>query len=310
MKQAFIDDLGKALKDRAGIPTGVADSIITDYQIIEDMFDNNLRNIYTYIHAPATDSPQQLIWNQVRDLFFRHKAGKYEFYYLPHVSRCISVDQSEATDVTSIAMAHVERDVDSGNTVYVVDFTITIVPTPARINLEAIGCFIKDLRDLGNITIAKVSFDRFQSSATIQNLKRDGFEVEKLSVDITTGPYLDLISLLTQRRIHVGKNIFLKNNLKSLHMSSSKKSDHVKIDHDASNPQVIAGDETWEKSFIGYYGKDCSDSVAAVCELCTKEFPVAQVNWGAEKITSNKADSVQEKEEARKKVGLLLARLA
>ena len=305
MKQFFIDDLGKALKDRAGIPTGVADSIITDFTVIEDMFDNNLRNIYTNIYAPATDNPQQLIWNQVRDLFFRHRADKYEFYYLPHIARCISVDQSEVTDITAISMGHVERSPEADNLIYVIDFTITILPTPARINLEAIGCFIKDLRDLGNINIAKVSFDNFQSAPIIQNLRRDGIETEKLSVDRTTGPYLNLISLLNQRRVHAGKNIFLKNNLKSLHVKSTK--DHIKIDHDSSNPQVTTGDESWDKSFIGYYGKDCSDSVAAVIELCTKEFPIAQVNWGAEKITSNEASSLEEKEAVKKRLNNFLA---
>lgn len=278
-RQAFTDDLGKSLKDNAGIPTGIADSIITDFSIIEDMFDNNLRNIYTYIYAPATQSPSQLIWNQIRDLFFKSKAGQYEFYYLPHIARCISIDQSEVTDVTSIAMAHVERMGDTGDQMTIVDFTITIVPTPDRINLEAIKCFIEDLRNLGHINVAAISYDNFQSAPEIQALKRDGFDVTKVSVDRTTGPYLNLISLMNQRRIKAGKNIFLKNNFKSLHVSHNSKSGRIKIDHDSSNPQVLTGDETWENSFIGYYGKDCSDSVAAVSELCSTCFPVAQVNW-------------------------------
>lgn len=278
-RQAFTDDLGKSLKDSAGIPTGVADSIITDFQIIEDMFDNNLRNIYTYIYAPATESPTHLIWDQIKDKFFRNVAGQYEFYYLPHIARCISIDQSEATDVTSIAMGHVERNMDSGDIIFIIDFTITIVPTPARINLEAIACFIKDLQTEGHIMVEAVSFDSFQSAPSIQSLKRDGFDVVKLSVDKTTGPYLNLISAMNQRRVHVGKNIFLKNNLKSLHATHRGKTDKLVIDHDASSPQVVTGDETWESSFIGYYGKDCSDSVAAVVELCTQRFPVAQVNY-------------------------------
>lgn len=297
MKQYFIDDLPKALKDRAGIPSGVADNIISDYTIIEDMFDNNLKNVYTNIYAPANENPNGLIWNQIKDIFFKNKAGQYEYYYLPTIPRCISVDQSVVSDVTSISMAHVERLKDSGDEIFVVDFTITIVPTKEKINLEAIRCFIEDLRTLGHLQIDVVSFDQFQSEVTIQNLKRNKFEVEKLSVDRTTGPYLNLISLMNQRRIKIGKNIFLKNNLKCLHFVHSRKSNHIKIDHDASRAQVLSGDSAWEKSFIGYYGKDVSDSVAAVVELCSKTYPVAQINWegGPE---SSAFDEEKEKEKA------------
>ena len=107
MKQFFIDDLPKALKDRAGIPSGASDNIITDYAIIENMFDNNLRNIYTSITAPSNLSPQHLIWDKIKDTFFKKKANDYEYYYLPKIPRVISVDQSYATDITSISMAHI-----------------------------------------------------------------------------------------------------------------------------------------------------------------------------------------------------------
>lgn len=290
LRSYFEDDLIKSLKDFGGIPAGAADSLITDYNIIEDMFDNNLRNIYLNISAPASASPKELIWSQIRDTFFINKAGRYEYYYLPYLSRCISVDQSEVTDVTSISMAHVERDRDSDELIYVVDFTIAIVPSKERVNLAAIEEFIRDLRSKGNINITKVSFDRFQSAVTVQNLKRDKFEVENLSVDRTTGPYLNLISLMNRRKIVVGKNIFLKNNLKSLYIVHRAKSEGVKIDHDSSAAQVLAGDSNWDSSYIGYYGKDVSDSVAAVVELCSKEYPVAQVNWDPKSVQAMPAN--------------------
>lgn len=307
MRSYFEDDLIKSLKDFAGIPAGAADSIITDYSVIEDMFNNNLRNMYLNIYVPASLSPKKLIWNQIKDVFFKNTAGNYEFYHLPHLARCISVDQSEVTDVTSIAMAHVERDKESGELHYVIDFTIAIIPGKERVNLAAIEEFIKDLRYEGHMNIAKISFDRFQSSVTLQNLKRDRFEVENLSVDRTTGPYLNLVSLLNRRKISCGRNIFLKNNLKSLYLIHTK-GGNVKIDHDSSSSQVIAGDSDWDTSFLGYYGKDVSDSVAAVCELCTKEFPVAQVNWDPSSIKTKDLET-NDKEKARENVTSLLKRL-
>lgn len=279
MKQMFIDDLNKSLKDLAGIPTGTADNIISDYSIIEDMFKNNLHNIYTNIIAPSSESPKGLIWNQIKDVFFKNVAGNYEYYYLPKIPRVISIDQSYSTDITSISMAHIERLKDDGDNMYVIDFTIAIVPTLDKINLEAIRCFIEDLKNVGHLNITAISFDQFQSEVTIQNLEREGFNVQKISVDRTTGPYLNLISLMNRRQVAVGRNIFLKNNLKCLHMAPSGKSGKMKIDHDASRAQVTIGDSSWNNSFIGYFGKDVSDSVSAVVELCTKEFTVPQVNW-------------------------------
>ena len=277
---AFDNDIIEALKDNAGIPSGSTDSLITDYEPLEAMFNNNLKNIYLSITAPATQDPNGLIWNQVSDYLFKNKAGTYEFYYKPKLPRCLSVDQSYATDVCSISMTHTERFFDSGDEIYIVDFSIAIVPTKDdHINLEAIHKFIYELRTKGNLNIEHVSFDNFQSETTIQNLKREGFNVEHLSVDDKLDPYLNLISLIKRYRIAAGKNIFLKNNIKSLHMSRTKKSGKAKIDHDNSRSQVFIGDTSWGKSQIGTYGKDVSDSVCASIELCRKYYNTVDAQW-------------------------------
>lgn len=280
MRQLFEDDTAKALKDQAGIPSGSADALVTDYSIIERMFDNEFRNLYTSISAPSIESPNQLIWRQISSKFFVNKAGQFEYYYKPWIPRVVSIDQSFANDVTGISMCHKERYYDTGEDIYVIDFTIAIVPNEGeKVNLEAIRCFIEDLRNLGHLRIESVSFDQFQSETTIQNLTRENFSVEKLSVDRETGPYLNMISLLNRDRIVCGKNIFLKNNIKSLHMVKSKKSGKVKIDHDNSREQVTQGESKWETSQLGYFGKDISDAVCASIELCSKVIPLAQDNY-------------------------------
>lgn len=277
---AFEGDIAEALKDNAGIPSGAADTLITDYGPVEAMFNNDLKNIYADIHAPAMENPNDLIWNQICDMFFKNKAGQFEFYYKPRLPRCVSVDQSYATDVCSIAMSHVERFFDSDEDIYVVDFTIAIVPTKNdHINLEAVHKFIYDLKYKGNLNIEHVSFDHFQSETTLQNLKREGFDVEHLSVDDKLDPYLNLISLIKRHRIAVGKNIFFKNNLKSLHMSHTKQSGKTKIDHDNSRGQIFTGDTSWSKSQIGLYGKDVSDAACASIELCRKHYNVVDAQW-------------------------------
>lgn len=278
-RQFFKDDIVNALRDRAGIPSGSADSLISDYSKLEQMFQYNLKNIYECIHAPAELSPGKLIFNQIKDTFFKSKANKYEFYYKPNIPRCIAVDQSYSTDMTGISMCHVERFMDTGELIYVVDFTIAIAPTKdSHINLEAIRCFIEELRDVGNMRIQAVGFDSFQSEPSIQNLKRVGFEVKKVSADKSMDPYLNMVSLMNSGRVAVGKNIFLKNNLKSLSVVNKKTK--MKIDHDTSREVVTTSkDHSWSTSPLGMYSKDISDSMVDAIELCRQEFPIAEEQW-------------------------------
>lgn len=310
-KQVFMDDLPKALKDWAGIPTGSANALIYDYSIIEKMFNNKLRNIYLNITAPANESPVELIWNQVKDTFFKRKGTNYEYYYKPGVPRCVSVDQSYATDVTSISMVHLERFYNTGENIYVVDFSIAIVPTKNdKVNLEAIRCFIEDLRDKGHLRIEHVSFDQFQSETTIQNLKRDKFEVQKLSVDVSMDPYLHFVALLNRGRVAAGKNIFLKNNLKSLHIVRPRTTTgKTKIDHDNSREQVLLGDTSWENSYIGSYGKDVSDSVCAAIELNRLHYNVVEEDWNGGPKEAGESNSVTDRKEALKRTSNLLSSL-
>ena len=283
--QFFKDDIANALKDRAGIPSGSANSLIYDYTRLESIFNNGLRNMYEDIHAPAELNPNELIWNQIKDTFFKYRAGQFEYYYKPKAPRCIAVDQSTTTDMTGISMVHAERYLDTGELIYVVDFTIAISPEKdSKVNLEAIRCFIKDLRDKGNIRIEAVGFDSFESATTLQNLERDGFNVKKVSTDKSMDPYMNMLALINSGRLAVGRNIFLKNNIKSLNVvggSTGKgKTKKLKIDHDDSREVIkVSGDHKWETSPLGMYSKDISDSMVDAIELCRVEFPIVEEQW-------------------------------
>ena len=261
------------LKDWAGIPSGTADRIFYQSKFIDDVFDNNLRNIYMSITAPAEEEPEHLIWNQIRDQFFNKVFDKYYFYYEPHLSRVLSVDQSISGDATCISVSHVERSKDLNengeyNKIYVVDFTCVIIPKGGLINLDAIKFFIYDLINLGNMNIRHVSFDSFQSEAQRQWLKRHSINVDYISVDRTNEPYLNFIDYVFHGRVKCGKNIFLKNNMKSLKMSK-RKSGSTKIDH-MNGDIVNEGDGNWETSIVGSNAKDACDPVVANIELLNK----------------------------------------
>lgn len=285
MIQYFKDDLVKSIKDMAGIPSGSANSLIYDYDKIESIFNNGLRNMYEDIHAPAEMNPDGLIWNQIKDQFFKYRAGEYEFYYKPRIPRCVAVDQSYATDMMGISMGHVERYLDTGELIYVVDFTIAISPQKdSKSNLESIRRFIEDLKYKGHINIAAVGFDSFESQTTIQNLEREGFNVKKVSADKSMDPYLNMVALINSGRLAVGRNIFLKNNLKSLNVvgggTGKGKTKKLKIDHDDSREVIkISSDHKWETSPLGMYSKDISDSMVDMIELCRAEFPIAEEQW-------------------------------
>lgn len=283
LKQYFVDDLVKSLKDRAGIPSGSADNLIYDYSLLEKgMFNNSLKNIYSNIYADSKLSPNGLIWNKVSDVFFKNKAGQYEFYYKPYIPRCIGVDLSINHDLSAISCSHVEKYGDTGDNIYVIDFTIVICPEDSngKVNIEAVKCFIEDLKEKGHMLIEAVSFDSFQSETSIQSLDRFNIPVEKISVDRSMDPYLHFISLINSKRVVCGRNIFLKNNLKSLHIiHPKKKGGKPKVDHDNSHKQVVNGDSNWDTSQLGCFGKDCSDAVCQSIELNKNHFSVASDTW-------------------------------
>ncbi len=262
----FNRDLVKSLRDYAGIPSSAPDNLV-NHDHIEKLFSPILSNIYTFIHAPANLPPENLIWDKIKSQFFyKVQNGKYEFYRHPHAPRFLSVDQSYATDATGISMCHLEMN-KQGELVYIVDFTICIVPTKENINLEAIKFFIRDLRRWGSINLVKVSFDQFQSKSTMQYLERHGFDVIKQSVDISTEPYLNFIALMSRGAVKMGKNIIMKNNLKSLIMSRTKQSGKPKVDHILGDVPYNENDQKWEDSKMGINAKDLSDSTVGCVYL-------------------------------------------
>jgi hypothetical protein len=263
------------MRDYGGIPAGAADRIFYQPETIDAVFDNPLKNLYGYIVAPAEEEPEHLIWNQVVSHFFYKVLDKYYFYYKPEIPRVLSVDQSLTGDLTCVGVSHNERDstrkdpvTGDAYTVVVTDFTIMIAPKGGIINLDAIKFFIMDLIKLGNLRINRVSFDQFQSASSVQYLKRSGIEVEKLSVDSTNDHYLNFIDLVMHGRYHCGKNIFMRNNMRSLYLSK-RKSGSTKIDHFNGDLGLdFTGD--WDKdktSQAGYNAKDAADTIAANCGL-------------------------------------------
>jgi len=265
IKQLAIDDLNKVLKDYLGVPAGRDDDLISNYDTIEKIFTPSLRNFYTIKHAPASLPPEGLLWDMVKNKLFTYtgKGNMYEFYRAPYLPRFLSIDLSVKHDMCGISMCHIEIN-RKGEKVYIIDFSLVLMPTKEEINLDSIKYLIMDMYKYGNINFKKISFDQFQSKSSMQYLLRNGFDVERLSVDLTVEPYMSFISYMQQDRVKMGKNIVMKNNLKSL--INSQKSGKLKVDHKQGEFFDLTNLD-WSTSKAGYYGKDLSDSVVACVTL-------------------------------------------
>jgi len=277
--QAFYDDLKRKICDYCGYPAGNDSKFISDFRFIESSFYSTIKNVYSFIHAPSTELPERLIWNQIKDKFFLEVSGVYEFYRYPTAPRYIHIDLAEVEDIAAISMVHAELN-SRGERVIVADFTIPIMPTKERINLDAVGCFIDDLIRIGHIRLSKITADQWQSAPLIQRLKRQGYDAQKLSVDSDMTPYRITLGLLQTNRLKCGHNILLKNNWKSLvevsYASGYKKIDHVNI----SNIQR-GGDDGWETSLLGYGQKDVTDSLVGATYSCYEDStnPLSYLLW-------------------------------
>ena len=290
------------MKDWCGIPSGTADRIFNNPETIENCFNNNLKNIMGEITAPAEEEPEHLIWNQIKDVFFNQVLDKYYFYYEPGIPRALSVDQSFSGDVTGISMVHVERDPnkidpETGEAykVYVTDFTIVIIPAGGIINLDAIKCFISDLVTLGNLKIMHVSYDTFQSEASKQFLLRKGIHVENISVDRDIEPYYNFIDYVQHGRFYCGKNIYVKNNMKSIQVVK-RKSGKSKVDH-MQGEIVTQGDGNWNTDMRGVNAKDALDSITAAIWLLNKysnEY-IPYVVWNPETNKARDYETLKQK---------------
>jgi len=269
-----MDTPSKILKDYGAVPSGGNDlKLITNYDVIEDAFTENLKNFLMFHHAPTSLPSENLLWDIVKNsgLFVYSGVGSnYTFYRNPFAVRFASIDLAKTHDMACISMCHLEQNT-KGEKVYIVDFSLPILATKEEINMDAFRYLIRDMSVYGGIKFGKVSLDGFQSDTTIQYLNRIGIDCIKLSVDYPIEPYLSHVSALTQRRVKMGRNIIAKNNYKALIYSKTQdgKGLHNKIDH-IKGEWCDFENEDWTTSRLGYFGKDVVDSVVGCCTLADR----------------------------------------
>lgn len=187
----------KALRDLAGIPPLTDDPFILLVDKIESCRDR-------WMEANGEASPVKS--NPVRVEFEPWFMAKQD----PR-KRTIHIDLATSGDgdALGMAMGHVSGmiDVDGEDKPYVViDCLIRIkAPSGQEIMLSDVRRVVYHLRDDLGFRVKKVTMDGFQSTDTMQQLRKKRFQAEYLSVDRNTLPYEDLRDAIYEDRISFPK---------------------------------------------------------------------------------------------------------
>lgn len=266
------DNVSKIIRDFGAIPTAGSDTkLFTNHQLVEKCFVPNLKNFYMFEYASYMLAPEKLLWDKVRPLLYGY-AGKDSFRLkrYPTAERFVHIDLAEKKDMAGISMVHLECD-KIGRKMYICDFSLPIMcKTDDKINIDSFKYLVYCMKVYGNTNIKKVTYDNFQSSSSIQFLERNGIECKNLSLDKTPDYYLSFASYVSQGRVKIGRNIIMKNNMKSLittndgHNGKKSKSGKLIIDH-VQGEFFDMENSDWENSKAGYFGKDLADSLCGAC---------------------------------------------
>ena len=192
-KKQFENAPEKALRDLAGIPPAVSDPFISLVDRIEEARDK-------WIERHGDDSPIGTSPTKVEFAkWFRGNNDPRKRHV--HLDLATSGDG----DALGMAMGYVESivEIDGEKKPYIViDCLIRIKARPGtEIMLSDARRLIYDLKEEYGFKVYSVSMDGFQSTDTMQQLRKKKYRVEYLSVDKNTLPYEDLREAIYERRI-------------------------------------------------------------------------------------------------------------
>lgn len=153
--------------------------------------------------------------------------------------RFIHIDQSVSGDCTGIASVYKDDAVYSIDEEgkehvkfpIVIDFALKIIPPVdgGQIDIEVVRSFVLYMSDKLKLKIGKVTYDQFQSTESIQHLKKMGFNAAKQSVESEI-PYLSFLKLFYQNEIRMPEQaaeLIAEEIFDLQHFRELKKVDHV-----------------------------------------------------------------------------------
>lgn len=183
----------KALRDLAGIPPAVSDPFISLVDRIEEARDRWIERHGE--ESPVGTSPTRIEFAK----WFKGNSDPRKRHI--HIDLATSGDG----DALGMAMGYVESivTIDGERKPYIViDALMRIKARPGtEILLSDVRRIIYDLREEYGFKVYSVSMDGFQSTDTMQQLRKKKYRVDYLSVDKSTLPYEDLREAIYERRI-------------------------------------------------------------------------------------------------------------
>lgn len=207
-RKEFNNNIIKALQDIAGVSIGATGKLFSNRE--------SYANALTEEESPFIQ--EQIIVStgssiRVQD-YFRSDWKPKDTSKV----RFIHFDQSTTGDSYGIACCYIDNivydEMGIPDMTLGVDFMIRVNPPkpPNQIDLAAIRTLVPWLEKNKGIRFETISYDQFQSSEAIQDLRKSGYNVVLTSVEQDT-PYLNLCELYYKGRIHHYRNMWYEKEL-------------------------------------------------------------------------------------------------
>ena len=203
-RRPFEQSPEKALRDLAGIPPAAEDPFISLVDRIESCRERWIESHGS--ESPVDDNPPRpkfAPWFTNRgDADPKHGLRAFD----PR-KRHIHIDLATSGDgdALGMSMGHVPRivEIDGEKKPYmVIDFMLRIkARSGMEIMLSDVRRYVYDLKEELGFKVVSVSMDGFQSTDTMQQLRKKRYKVDYLSVDKSTLPYEDLREAIYEERI-------------------------------------------------------------------------------------------------------------
>lgn len=192
-RKQFETNPEKALRDLAGIPPAASDPFISLVDRIEEA-----RERWIERHgdeSPVNDDPHRIQFAK----WFRGNNDPRRRHI--HIDLGISPEG----DALGMAMGYVEAimEVDGEKKPYIVfDALMRMHAAPGQeILISDVRRIIYDLKEERGFRVYSISMDGFQSTDTLQQLRKKRYVADYLSVDRSTLPYEDLRDAIYERRV-------------------------------------------------------------------------------------------------------------
>lgn len=286
-RRDFVADIHSALRDLAGRSTG------TSYRLfrLRDKLHKALRV------TPLFPDVVRLDFDDDTDQISRYAAAPNYFKNCPYKSspRYIHIDIGLTNDKLGIAASYIRgiterkiRDIHTFEEVtqmvpdVVTEWAFGVEPTPGKqVPLFKIRGFVQWLTKQGYI-IGGITCDGFQSADMLQNFMHMGYQnVEVLSVDKTSVPYLQFRSAVYEGRISLPINELLKKESENLEVSpDGKKVDHPKFNSDNTPGSKDIADAVCGSYNFALQNKDKFSIMSIVEDQTPGKSEVVQMFWG------------------------------